>query len=1056
MFIDFFVKRPRFAAVCSVIIVLLGLICIPTLPVAQYPQIAPPQVTVTANYIGANAQVVESAVTTPLEQELNGAEGMKYMTSTSSNDGSSTVTIVFNTGRNLDAALLDVQNRVQTAEARLPAEVKVTGVNIAKNSPAMVLVYGLYSDDGRYSSSFISNYADRFIKDPLKRVKDVGNINIFGERKFAMRLWLDPSKLAARNLTANDVIKSLQEQNVQVAAGQIGQPPSGDNQSVQMSVKATGRLQDPQQFGDLIIKNSNNGTLVKLRDVGRAELGAESYSSLLKFKGHEAVGLAVFQLPDANALEVGNSVKKEMAKLYKSFPPGLKIAQVVDSTQIINDSVREVLFTLVGAILLVIAVIYFFLQDWKTTLIPAITIPVSLIGTFACLKLFGFSINTLTLFGITLATGLVVDDSIVVIENIERFIKEKGMPPAIAAVEAMKEVFGAVIATSLVLIAVFVPIAFFPGSTGQLYKQFALTIASAIAISAFNALTLTPALSALLLGHKHEQSPIFDKINEFIQKTRDFYNRLLNKTILNKKKVLGVFIVLIVLTVVLSKIVPTGFIPNEDQGYFITMIQAPEGTSLQYTQKIINKVEQIFATVPEIAGSFSIAGFSMSGAAPNKATLFVRLKPLEERKGDEHSAAALVNKLRGVFMGIPDAIIVPFEPPAIRGVGSFGGFQFEVKDDGTNDLNTLALSTQAVVMNGRKSPVLSGLFSSFTANDPQLKVDVDRFKAKQLDVSLQDIYSTLQIFLGSMYVNDFDYLNRVYRVYAQADQQFRNNADSIGQFYVRSQRNKMIPLSNLVTVTQTYSSQIINHYNMFRSAEINGTPTPGQSTGQAITEMEAVAQKALPKGMSFEWAGTALEEIESGSLATVIFIISLLFVYLILVAQYESFMNPVIILMAVPLAIFGALSAQFMRGLQNDIFCQIGLVMLIGLASKNAILIVEFANQLRAKGFSIKDAAMQAAAIRFRPIIMTSLAFILGILPLVTASGAGSAARHSMGTAVFGGMIVSTALNLLLIPVLYILIMTLRERSKPVKETIQYNRQADSSQNIPQEDMKDE
>jgi HAE1 family hydrophobic/amphiphilic exporter-1 len=1046
MFIEFFVKRPRFAAVCSIIIVLMGLLALPSLPVAQYPEIAPPQITVNAHYIGANAQVVESAVTTPLEQEINGVKGMKYMTSTSSNDGTCGVTIVFETGTDLDAALVEVQNRVQTAEARLPAEVKLTGVNIAKNSPAMVFVYGLYSENAKYSNSFISNYADRYIKDQLKRVEGVGNIIIFGERKFAMRLWLDPGKLAARKLTATDIVKALKEQNVQVAAGQIGEPPADENQAIQMSVKASGRLETPEQFEDLIVK-SGGGSLVRLKDVGRAELGSESYSSQLRYKGQEAVGIAVFQLPEANSLEVGNKVKKELAKLYKSFPPGLVAVQVVDATSVISDSIREVIFTLLGAILLVIAVIYVFLQDWKTTLIPVITIPVSLLGTFAFLKLFGFSINTLTLFGITLATGLVVDDAIVVIENIERFIKEKGMPPAIAAVEGMKEVFGAVIATSLVLIAVFVPIAFFPGTTGQLYKQFALTIASSIAISAFNAITLTPALSALLLGHKHEHFPIFDKINEFIQKSRDFYSKWLNIIIQNKNKAIAVFIALIVITFGLTKFVPSGFIPNEDQGWFLTMVQAPEGTSLEKTRQIVDKVEAVIASVPEVEGGFSVGGFSFSGAAPNKGMLFTRLKPLEERKGAGKSANAIVNKLRGQLLGMPDAIVVAFEPPAIRGVGSFGGFQFEIKDDGTHDLNTLAMSTRAVIGTGMKSPVLSGLMSTFTANDPQLRVDVDRFKAKQLDVSLNEIYSTLQIFLGSMYVNDFDYLNRVYRVYAQADQEFRNNPDSIGQFYVRSENNNMIPLSNLVSVSQTYAPQIINHYNMFRSTEITGSPTPGKSSGQAIAEMESIAKKVLPAGMTFEWSGTALEEMESASKAAMIFLISFIFVYLILVAQYESFVNPLIIIMAVPMAFFGALSAQFFRGLQNDVFCQIGLVMLIGLASKNAILIVEFANQLREKGFSIVDAAKQAAAIRFRPIIMTSLAFILGIFPLVVATGAGSASRNSMGTAVFGGMIVSTLFNLLLIPVLYITVMTIRENFKKNPDSVE--KSEDSIQNTP-------
>lgn len=1029
MFIEFFVRRPRFAGVCSIILVLVGLICIPLLPVAQYPEIAPPQITVTTNYIGANAQVVESAVTTPLEQEINGVEGMKYITSTSSNDGTSTINVVFNQGRNLDAALIDVQNRVQAASARLPAEVKTTGIQIAKNSSAMVLIYGLYAKDNKYDNAFISNYTDRFIKDSLKRVKDVGNIFIFGERKFAMRLWLDPDKMARRNLSANDVINALKEQNVQVAAGQIGQPPIDINQAIQMSVKVAGRLENSSQFDNLVVKRSSGGTLVRLKDVGRTELGAESYSSKLRFAGKDAVGLAVFQLPNANALDVAKNVKKEITRLQKNFPPGLEIVEVVDATQVVNDSIKEVLKTLAWSILLVLTVIFVFLQDWKTTLIPAVTIPVSLIGTFIFIKIFGFSINTLTLFGITLATGLVVDDAIVVIENIERFMREKGMSAFEASIEGMKEVSSAVVATSLVLITVFVPISFFPGTTGQLYKQFALTIAFAIAISLFCAVTLTPALSALLLGHKHKLPPIFDKINNYIFDTRERYYSALKSVVRFKRLAVAAFVLITVSTFFIYKAVPTAFIPNEDQGFIITMVQAPEGTSVEATQKIIEKVELVLAKTPDVIGSFSVAGFSFTGSGPNKGTLFIRLKPIEERKGKKHSSAAIVNELRGRLMAIPDAIIVPFEPPAIHGVGSVGGFQFEILDESGHDFNTISMATQGIVMQGYKSPVLSGLFSSFTSNDPQLQITVDRFKAKQLNVSLQDIYSTLQIFLGSMYVNDFDYLNRVYRVYVQADKQFRTNPKKIGEFYIRSQNGAMIPLSNLLSSKQAYTPQIITHYNLFRSTEINGTPKPGFSTGQAIAEMESIAKKVLPSGMSFVWSGTAREELESGAQAALIFTLSLVFVYLILVAQYESFVNPFIILLAIPLAMFGAMAAQLVRGLQNDVFCQIGLVMLIGLASKNAILIVEFANQLRAQGYSTVDAVVEASKIRFRPIIMTSLAFMLGILPLVLATGSGAASRNSMGTAVFGGMLFSTVFNLLLVPVLYILISKIRDKS---------------------------
>lgn len=1033
MFIDFFIRRPIFATVCSLIILLSGLIVMGTLPIAQYPEIAPPQVTVSSTYIGANAQVVESAVTTPLEQEINGVEGMKYMTSTSTNDGVSTINITFNTDRNLDAAVVDVKNRVSVAEARLPAEVKATGVNISKNSTAMVLVYGLYSQKGEYDNYFISNYADRYIKDTLKRVNGVGTVTIFGERKYAMRLWLDPRRLAARKLTASDVVASLLDQNVQVAAGQVGQPPQDTNQSYQMSVKADGRLSSPEEFKNLILKNGANGSMVRLKDVGRVELGAESYSSSLRFNGQNAVGIGVFQLPKANALDVAAKVKTEMARLEKSFPPGMKAQLALDTTTVISESLKEVVITLGIAILLVVAVIFLFLQNWRSTLVPAITIPVSLIGTFVFMKMFGFSINTLTLFGLTLATGLVVDDAIIVIENIERFIQEKGMSPFEAASAAMQEVSGAVIATSLVLIAVFVPVAFYPGTTGILYQQFAMTIAFSIALSAFNALTFTPSISARILqaaaGH-HITTGFWGGVNRVIDWIRSTYSNMLKHVMAAPAVVLVVFVALLGVTFWLMKTVPGGFVPNEDQGYFITTVQSPEGSSLGYTEKVIDQISTKLAKMPDVMGVFAVGGYSPMGSGPNKGTLFVTLAPLEKRKRHEQAARSLMGQAQGQFFANPNAMIFAFEPPAIRGVGSLGGFQFEVLDKGSHELNTLFTTTQDVIGNGRKDPGLAGLFSSFTANDPQLKVSVDREKAKSLQVPLQQIYSTMQVFLGSVYVNDFDFLNRIYRVYVQADQPFRANPQSIGSYYVRSNAtgNPMIPLSNLVKVSQLYTPQVINHYNLFRSTEINGAASPGHSTGEAIQSMEKLAKNSLPDGMGFEWSGIALEQLQSSQQAIFIFILSFMFVFLVLAAQYESFLDPFIILLAVPLAIFGALGAQMFRGLENDVFCQIGLVMLIGLASKNAILIVEFANQQRKLGKSIPDAAFIAAKTRFRPILMTSLAFILGIVPLMVAEGAGSASRHSMGTAVFGGMVVSTILNLFIVPVFYILSSTARER----------------------------
>ena len=1030
MFVDFFIKRPIFASVCSLAIVLAGAVCIPGLPIAQYPQIAPPQVTVSSTYIGASAEVVESAVTVPLETEINCVEGMKYMTSTSTNDGVSTITVTFDIDRNIDAAVVDVQNRAATAQARLPDSVKATGVTIRKASPAVVLIYALYSENARYDNFFISNYADRYIVDTLKRIKGVGDITIGGERKYAMRLWLDPDRLARRNLSPTDVQNALKEQNIQVAAGQIGQPPSPSNQPYQMSIRAIGRMTSADEFNQLVIKTNADGSLIRLKDVGRAELGAENYITGLRFRGQDAVGLVISQLPDANALDVGDSIKAALTKLEPSFPAGLKYQLTIDTTEVIKDSMSEVVNTLLISILLVVLVIFLFLQNWRSTIIPVITIPVSLIGTFIFIKLFGFSMNTLTLFGLTLATGLVVDDAIIVIENIERFIQEKHMHPREAASEAMKEVFGAVIATSLVLIAVFGPVAFFPGTTGLLYRQFALTIAFSIALSAFNALTLTPALSAILLTEGHpKENWFFRKVNQGIGFVRDRYHKGLVGTLNHKGLVVIVFLLLAGLTYWLTGAVPSGFIPNEDQNYIIATVQSPEGSSLNYTQKILQQVNDEAAKFPEVIGAFAIAGRGTSGNGPNKGMVYIELKPVSERPGDAHSAKGFLEHLRPKLSQITGATIVPFEPPAIRGLGSFGGFQFEVQEQTDRDLNVLFSTTHDMIDSGNGGDTLTGLFTSFTANDPQLRVTVNRSRAKSLNVSLSELYNTMQVYLGSVYVNDFDFLNRVYRVYVQADQKYRQEPADIGNLYVRSMDNKMIPMSNLITVKRAFTPQIISHYNMFRSAEINGQPKPGFSTGQAITAMETVANKTMPQGMHFEWSGIALEQLQSGKQAGFIFLLSFVFVFLVLAAQYESWIEPFIILLAVPLALLGALGAQYLRGLENDVFCQIGLVMLIGLASKNAILIVEFANQLREQGESLVDAAVNAARIRFRPILMTSLAFILGIAPLVFATGAGSAARHSMGTAVFGGMIVSTTLNLFLIPVLYILFALLREKT---------------------------
>ena len=1024
MFVDVFIRRPILSSVCSLVIILAGLVAIPTLPIEQYPQLAPPRVNVSAFYTGASAFTVESAVTNPLEQAINGVEGLQYITSNSTNSGTATITATFELGRSADLAAVDVQNRVAATLGRLPNEVKNVGVTVTKATTGFVMGVGVYAQNNEYDSLFVSNYLDVFVRDALKRIPGVADVTIFGERKYAMRVWLDPTRLASRGLTAADVSAALREQNVQIAAGAVGQPPAPGNQPYEISVRAAGRLTEPDHFESIILKNSG-GTLVRLHDVGRAEVGAETYASRLRFNGRDAVGIGVAQLPTANALDVYTRVSAELERLSQKFPPGLKYEIAFDNTTVISDSIREVLKTLLEAIALVVLVMFLFLQDWRATIIPTITIPVSLIGTFAFVYMLGFSINTLTLFGITLATGIVVDDAIVVIENIQRHIHEYGRTPFQAAGEAMGEVLGAVVATALVLIAVFVPVAFFPGTTGRFYQQFSLTIAVSVALSAFNALTLTPALSALLLRGEREKGIFFRSVERVIEAGTTVYMRAMGRFVRMRTLMVVLFLVSLGLTVVVYRAVPTGFVPDEDQNLVIMQLQAPEGASLDYSSSIGQQVEAVLKKEPAVRAVFSVMGFSFGGASPNRGMLFVRLLPIEQRLTPELGAPAVVARLRAALARIPGAQVVPFLPPALAGVGTLGGFQFELLDQSGGHIRNLAQTTGDVIRQGNQRPDLRGLFATFSASDPQFAVDIDREKLKALGMPLSEDSDTLQIFLGSQYVNDFDFNNRAYRVYVQADQQFRAAPRAIEGFYVRSGAGEMLPLSSVVKIREDTAPQVITHFNMFRSVEINGSPAPGYSSGQALASMEALATGVLPAGFTFEWAGQSLEELKAGRQTFYIFGLALLLVYLTLAAQYESLVLPFIILLGVPLAVLGGVGAQGLRGLQNDVYCQVGIVMLIGLAAKNSILIVEFAEQLRDKGLSIVDAALQAARIRLRPILMTSLAFILGVLPLVFASGAGQAGRHSVGTAVFGGMLVSTFLNVIFIPILYVVVRTL-------------------------------
>jgi hydrophobic/amphiphilic exporter-1 (mainly G- bacteria), HAE1 family len=1047
LFVDFFIHRPVFATVCALMIILAGAVCIPTLPIELYPNLAPPQVAVTSTYVGANADTVEKAVTIPLEESINGVEGMRYITSSSTNSGVSSITISFKTGYSLDIAAVDVQNRVASVQGRLPAAVNSTGISIIKVSQNFVFGAGFFSRDNRYSPEFVSNYLDVYVKDAIKRVPGVGDVIIFGERKYAMRVWMDPIRLAARGLTATDVVNALQEQNVEIPAGQLGQPPSDQSQMYQVPVRVVGRLSDPTEFDKIILKNSPNG-LVQIKDVGHSVVGAEDYSTNLKYSGFPAMGVGVQQLSNANALQVDQQAKAVLKELSKSFPPGLEYAIAFDSTTIVGDSIREVLVTLSEAIGIVILVIFLFLLDWRATIIPAVTIPVSLIGTFAFIKVFDFSINSLTLFGITLATGLVVDDAIVVIENVQRHIAAEHCDPHRATSEAMGEVTSAVIATSLVLIAVFVPVSFFPGTTGILYRQFSLTIAFSIAISAFNALTLSPALSALFLRGEEERPRQLDFLHiRFVSRAfagfihgadaligwmgRTF-GKIIHVALRLRYLILLLFIGGLGATVWMYQRVPTGFIPQEDQGYLIGVVQAPPGASLAYTTAVADKAQAIIATNKDVVGSFAVMGFSFSGGAANSGLIFLATKPSDERRAKGHSAADIVKdlspKLQMLMMAKDGAICAIFEPPAVNGVGAFGGFQFMLQDQGRNTLADLDRVAHQIVGASRARKDLVNLLTTFSANDPQILVTIDREKAKAMGIPLSQITTTLSVFMGSLYVNDFDYNNRTYRVYVQADRPFRMTASDLHNFYVRSDTGQMVPMDNLATVTESAGPPVITHYNLFRSVEIDGSAAPGYSSGQGVAAMQDLAGKMMMPGMTYQWTGLTLDEIESGGKAMIIFSLGVLVIYLTLSAQYESFALPFIILLAVPMAVLGALSAVSLRGLANDVYCQIGLVMLIGLSAKNSILIVEFAEQSRRRGRSIAEAAIEAAELRLRPILMTSFAFILGITPLVFATGAGALGRHSVGTTIVGGMLLSTVLNLLFIPVLYVILSTLLSR----------------------------
>jgi hydrophobe/amphiphile efflux-1 (HAE1) family protein len=1035
--VNFFIQRPIFASAIAMVMVLAGAICYFLLPVSQFPNITPPQVVVSANYPGASAQVVADTVTTPLEQQINGVEGMTYMSSSSSNDGSSTITVTFEVGYPLSIAAVDVQNRVSQAASSLPAIVNQGGVTIKKQNPNFVLIVNLVSPDNSVDPIALSNYAYLQVVDPLKRLPGVGDIQIFGERRYSMRVWLDPDKLSNLGITAVDVQNVIQEQNVQVAAGKIGQSPAPAGTPFEMQVNAVGRLSDPAEFGDIVVRaNAADGSVVRLRDVARIELGALQYSSSGFFGDKPSVVVAVFQSPGSNALELHERVKVKMEELSKRFPKGIEYAMHYDTTRFVSAAMHDVLLTLGEALVLVVLVVFVFLQSWRTTIIPTIAIPVSLIATLIVMELLGFSLNMLSLLGMVLAIGLVVDDAIVVVENVERQL-EAGLAPLAAARKAMSEVTGPIIATTAVLMAVFIPVAFIPGVAGRLYNQFALTVAISVGISAFNSLTLSPALSAAFLRARPQtRFPPFRWFNAGFERLAHGYASAVRGMIRWRWALLGVFVIGLWATYALSQRLASTFLPVEDQGYFFVLIQLPDGASLQRTDEVAKHVRDILQKTPgvDIAGSISGLNFLTNAAQSNSAVEFAILKPWDER-GPELLASKIVASVRGKLFMIPEAFVLSFDPPSIQGLGQTGGFEFELEDLSGRGSIALNDAAQALIAEARKQPELSPqqLFTSFSTSTPQFTYDLDRNKAKLLGLSLPDVFNTLQIYLGSLYVNDFNLFGRTFRVTMQADKGARAAATDISRLYVRNASGGMVPLSTLGKLLPIVGPETVPHYDNYGSALINGAAAPGFSSGQAVAAMERAAAASLPSDFGYEWTGITFQELKAGSIATVVFGLAIVFVFLILAAQYESWTMPFMVLLAVPLALFGALSALWVRQMQIDVYSQIGFVMLIGLAAKNAILIIEFAKRRREEGLEIVEAAMEAGRLRLRPILMTAFAFILGVLPLVFAKGAGAASRQSIGTTVFGGMLAATILTLIFVPVFYALIEMLRERDPEIR-----------------------
>lgn len=1045
----FFIKRRVFAMVLSIIIVLVGYLGLRTLPIARYPSMTPPTIQVTATYPGASSQVVEETVTTPLEQEINGAEDMIYMSSGSTSDGQCSIKVTFRVGKNIDDAAVDVQNRVARAQARLPADVVKNGITVTKQSPDMLLVFAVSSKGGEYDDLFLNNYAFLNLQPQLARVPGVGAVNIFTQKDYSMRVWLQPDKLANLGLTAADVTRALQEQNVQAAAGQVGAPPAEKGTEFQFSVNVKGRLADAEEFASIVITTLPDGTVVRLKDVARTELGGKDYSSFGRINGAPAALIGIFQLPTANALDTANACRERMDELAKSFPPGMEVKVSFDTTLFVTASLEEVMHTLAEAFVLVVLVVFVFLGNWRATFIPMLAVPVSLIGTFALFGVMGFTINTLTLFALVLAIGIVVDDAIVVVEAVEHHI-EHGLSPLDATKKAMDEVSGPVIAIALVLCSVFIPVSFMGGITGKLYQQFAMTLSVSVLLSALVALSLTPALCVMLLRPRKEgRGPVaallrgFNKV--FDRLTGGYLSVcrwLIRFGLIAAVLLLGIYAGIIGL---LNRL-PTSFLPDEDMGYLFVVTTLPDGASQERTDRVLRKVEKIIQETDGVADVITIGGLNLlSGARSSSAGVcIVSLKDWKERQDPSQQVAQIVPALYGRLSQIPEAMIIPTAPPPIQGLGNAGGVQFELQDRSGSTPQELQEVTDQFVAAASQHPQLARVFTFYSTRVPQTYVELDRDKIKTLGIPLDGVFTSLQAYLGGIYVNDLTLFGRSFQVKVQAEPEYRRNPEDIYDIYTRNAEGGMVPFSTFAKVEATTGSDLLPHYNVYRAAEISATGKPGVSSGQVITAMEELATKNLPAGFGYEWTGTALQEKEAGGQQATIFALALLFVFLVLAAQYESWAVPFAVLFGLPIGVFGAFAAAWLRGLTNDVYVQIGLVMLLGLAAKNAILIVEFARARREQGMSIREAALEGARLRLRPIVMTSLAFILGVVPLVLSSGAGAASRQSLGTAVCFGMTAATIIGVFFIPWLYVVVQTLAEKisgapppaPKPEAETV--------------------